>query len=148
MGVLSEETPAITAIFIETDKLPAEFDPVIVYLVEEISSEGVPEMMHVVWLILKPLGRLGEIVQDVSPTSFRSGVRGLIFSPFKRLKGEPKYSILFGTFEIEVIASTNWDLTQYSALAGSSPVVAVLQPESSIQRERYNIPYRDFFIFN
>ena len=82
MGVLSEATPDITAIFIETDKLPEEFDPVIVNLVEESSSVGVPEIEQVVWLMIKPLGRLGVIVQDVSPTSFRLGVRGLIFFSF------------------------------------------------------------------
>jgi hypothetical protein len=44
----------MTAIFIETDKLPEEFVPVIVNLVEGNSSEGVPEIEQVVWLMIKP----------------------------------------------------------------------------------------------
>ena len=66
--------------------LPPELVAVTVYVVEVLSSVGVPEMVPSVVLNVKPAGSVAEMVHDVMSPPFTVGVTDVMAVPLLKTK--------------------------------------------------------------
>ena len=76
----------MTVIVTVAVSLPPELVAVTVYVVEVLSSVGVPEMVPSVVLNVKPAGSVAEMVHDVMSPPFTVGVTEVMAVPLLKTK--------------------------------------------------------------
>ena len=83
---MDEGTTSLTVMVTVAVSLPPVLEAVIVYVVDVLSSVGVPEMLPSVVLNVKPAGSVAEIDQVVTAPPLEVGVTELMAVPLVNVK--------------------------------------------------------------